>query len=435
MTKRATISWPIALGLLIAVIACFAPALGNGFVDWDDDLNLTDNARYRGLALAQLRWMFTTTLGGHYQPLTWLSFAVDHALWGMQPGGYHLTSLVLHAANALVLYLVLQRLLLPLGARSESRAARRGDRGNALLRDPSAARRVGGVGLGAPRRAVGTVLAPGAARLPAGGRRRPATARDGCSARRSRRGTLAAGEGVGHHVPARVADPRRLPAPPSRPREARDVLLEKLPFAVRRRLAAVAAFLAQRSVPEMRTLADHGIAARLAQAAYGLCFYLVETSCRSGCIRRISWRSNLDPTAAPLRLIATCWSRRRSWRSSRSGAAPWPWLAATWAAYVVIVSPVLGLRRPVRSWSPTATPTSPACRGRRCWPRASPARRRRVAAPARSAVRGGRRARAAGAPDVSTDAGLARLDHALEPRAPSRPRRTTSPSRTAAGLG
>ena len=78
--------------------------------------------------------------------------------------------------------------------------------------------------------------------------------------------------------PARPPDPRRLSAPPPAARPARRVLREKLPFAAlagaRRRSSPSRA---QRGVPEMRTLAEHGLAARLAQAAYGLCFYLVAT--------------------------------------------------------------------------------------------------------------------------------------------------------------
>src|SRR5262245_3730623 len=55
--------------------------------------------------------MFTTTLMGHYVPLTWLSFAVNFMLGGMDPLGYHLGNLLLHAANAGVFYLVARRLL------------------------------------------------------------------------------------------------------------------------------------------------------------------------------------------------------------------------------------------------------------------------------------------------------------------------------------
>jgi tetratricopeptide (TPR) repeat protein len=55
--------------------------------------------------------MFTTLLLGHYVPVTWLTLGLDHVVWGMNPLGYHLTSLVIHAANAVLVYLVALRLL------------------------------------------------------------------------------------------------------------------------------------------------------------------------------------------------------------------------------------------------------------------------------------------------------------------------------------
>jgi len=55
--------------------------------------------------------MFSNSLGGHYIPVTWLSFALDYVLWGMRPAGYHATSVVLHTANAILFYFVARRLL------------------------------------------------------------------------------------------------------------------------------------------------------------------------------------------------------------------------------------------------------------------------------------------------------------------------------------
>src|SRR5689334_11377417 len=82
-----------ASGLLIVLVfACFAPALSAGFVSWDDTDNLVNNTHWRGLAPAQLGWMFTAFHLGHYQPLTWLSYAVDHSVWEMEPAGYHFTN-------------------------------------------------------------------------------------------------------------------------------------------------------------------------------------------------------------------------------------------------------------------------------------------------------------------------------------------------------
>src|SRR3990172_7694442 len=109
-------AWLWAVCVAVAVVATFLPAVGNDFVAWDDDLNITENPFFRGLGPAELRWMFTTTLGGHYQPLSWLTLGLDYALWGMNPRGYHLTSVFLHGGNAVwvyVLALVLLRRALP----------------------------------------------------------------------------------------------------------------------------------------------------------------------------------------------------------------------------------------------------------------------------------------------------------------------------------
>jgi protein O-mannosyl-transferase len=95
---------------LVTLIA-FLPGLENGFVAWDDDKLLVENVSYRGLGWDQLRWMFTTLYMGHYQPLTWLSFSLDYLLWGSEPFGYHLTNLIIHAANAVFFYFVGRRLL------------------------------------------------------------------------------------------------------------------------------------------------------------------------------------------------------------------------------------------------------------------------------------------------------------------------------------
>ena len=92
-------------------VVAFLPALSNDFVNWDDDRNLIDNPFYRGLGWTQLSWMFSTFHEGHYQPLSWLTFAIDYLIWGMNPVGYHLTNLVLHGANAVFFYFLARRLL------------------------------------------------------------------------------------------------------------------------------------------------------------------------------------------------------------------------------------------------------------------------------------------------------------------------------------
>ena len=94
-----------------ATLAAFLPALENGFVNWDDDVNFLNNPEYRGLGWNQLVWMFTTFHMSLYRPVTWVTFGMDYLLWGMEPFGYHLTSLVIHVANAVVFYRIARRLI------------------------------------------------------------------------------------------------------------------------------------------------------------------------------------------------------------------------------------------------------------------------------------------------------------------------------------
>jgi len=108
----------------LATAVVFWPALSNGFVNWDDKLFIVDNPGFKGLSLSHLRWMFTTLLAGPYQPLSWLTLAVDYEIGGLNPYGYHLTNLLLHAANAAVFCAVAGRLIDAgvKGARKEAKA-------------------------------------------------------------------------------------------------------------------------------------------------------------------------------------------------------------------------------------------------------------------------------------------------------------------------
>jgi hypothetical protein len=103
----------LVLPLLIFTVAfvAFLPGLSGQFLDWDDNSNFLQNPNFRGLGWSNLRWMFTTTLMGHWIPLTWLTLGANYVLGGMAPWGYHLGNLLLHAANAVVFYAVAGRLL------------------------------------------------------------------------------------------------------------------------------------------------------------------------------------------------------------------------------------------------------------------------------------------------------------------------------------
>jgi tetratricopeptide (TPR) repeat protein len=104
-------AWGAALLVSALAILPFLPTLGGQFLNWDDGINFVTNRGFRGLGWVELRWMATTTLLGHWVPLTWLSLGVNYALGGLDPWGYHLGNLLLHAVNAAVVYVIAKRLL------------------------------------------------------------------------------------------------------------------------------------------------------------------------------------------------------------------------------------------------------------------------------------------------------------------------------------
>src|SRR5258708_32371692 len=78
----------------------FLPALANDFVNWDDERNFLLNPNYRGLGRTEIEWMWTSHLLGRYVPVTWLTPGLDYPLWGLNPLGYHLTSVLFLAVKA-----------------------------------------------------------------------------------------------------------------------------------------------------------------------------------------------------------------------------------------------------------------------------------------------------------------------------------------------
>ncbi|MEW6378199.1 MAG: tetratricopeptide repeat protein [bacterium] len=98
----------ISLLLVLATYLAFAQVLGCGFVNFDDDQFVTANHHVRaGLTFQGIKWAFTTRHGGNCNPLAWLSHMMDCQLYGLNPGGHHLTSLLLHLLNTLLLFWVL----------------------------------------------------------------------------------------------------------------------------------------------------------------------------------------------------------------------------------------------------------------------------------------------------------------------------------------
>ncbi len=96
--------------LFAFVLGVFLPAIENDFIGYDDPDYLVSNAPVTGgLSWENLKWAFSSAEAANWHPLTWLSHQVDCELFGLRPWGHHLSSILLHSANALLLFLFLVR--------------------------------------------------------------------------------------------------------------------------------------------------------------------------------------------------------------------------------------------------------------------------------------------------------------------------------------
>ena len=95
----------VGLGLFLVVAGVFLPTVRNDFITYDDPAYVTQNPHVTGgLTLENVRWAFTSTQASNWHPLTWLSHMADCQVYGLAPWGHHLTSVLLHALNALLLF-------------------------------------------------------------------------------------------------------------------------------------------------------------------------------------------------------------------------------------------------------------------------------------------------------------------------------------------
>ena len=337
------------MGALIA----FIPALNNDFVRWDDYGLLLTIEGWRGLGLEQLAWMFTTNHFGHYQPITWLTYGVDYVIWGigddglLNPTGFHLTNNLFHAANTLLVYFVslilLRRAfegratsLLHLGAllatllfalhplRVESVAwvTERRDLVSAFFllltvltylkaAAPGQTRRWVWLGVALGIYLISMVSKVGGAPLP---------------------------------VVLLVLDwyPLRRLGPTPRHWFNRDglvVAMEKIPFLIIAVGLSIVTIVRQTG-EWLYTLEHHGLAARTAQACYGLVFYVVKTLVPTNLLPLYELHTPLDLRGARFILAAAV--------VLLAAIAAWMWrkrcpgLIAAALCYALMLGPVLG---------------------------------------------------------------------------------------------
>ena len=102
-----------ATAFLIALITLlvYLSALQNGFVSWDDDVYVYENLNIRTIDCNLFKWVFSIKANPTWHPLTLLSLALDYSFWELNPLGYHLTNIVLHAVNTFLVFTLAYRLI------------------------------------------------------------------------------------------------------------------------------------------------------------------------------------------------------------------------------------------------------------------------------------------------------------------------------------
>ena len=97
--------------LVLAVAIVFGQTVSHAFINYDDQEYLCENPHVQaGITVRSVGWAFTAMHASNWHPLTWISHMLDCQLYGLWAGGHHLTNVLLHAANAVLLLLVLRRM-------------------------------------------------------------------------------------------------------------------------------------------------------------------------------------------------------------------------------------------------------------------------------------------------------------------------------------
>jgi tetratricopeptide (TPR) repeat protein len=102
----------MAVIICLATAAVYFPSLENGFVSWDDDHYVYENPYLEATGTDYIAWSFSTFRLGNWHPMMWLSLGLDYAIWGLEPMGYHLTNILLHALDTFLVVLLAGILLI-----------------------------------------------------------------------------------------------------------------------------------------------------------------------------------------------------------------------------------------------------------------------------------------------------------------------------------
>jgi hypothetical protein len=109
--KRQNFKYHLAGSISLITFIIYLSSLHNDFVLWDDEYYVLQNAHIRSLDFTFFRWAFFDFYAANWHPVTWISHALDYAIWGLNPMGHHLTNNILHAFNTFVVVLLVVRLI------------------------------------------------------------------------------------------------------------------------------------------------------------------------------------------------------------------------------------------------------------------------------------------------------------------------------------
>jgi protein O-mannosyl-transferase len=352
--QRPTSEWLIPAIIVVATCGSLFPVVWNEFVEWDDYDNLVNNRHYRGLGGTQLRWMWTTFHMGPYQPLSWMTFGLDYLIWGMNPVGYHLTNVLVHAGNAILFYFICRHLLYVARSAAEPQESRqlRLSAAFAALFFAIHPLRVESVAWATERRDVlsgffflWTVYCY---------LRGNSNTQAGAPARRWITialfayvlSLLAKAMAITLPIVLLILDIYPLRRLPGNPRQwfapaARQVFKEKIPFILMALPFAVLALMGQQQASALKSLESYGVVSRLAQALYGASFYLWKTLVPVN----LSPLYEIPPDFSPLdpRIVAGGVATVIITVSLYLLKNRWPVGLACWIYSVVVVAPVLGI--------------------------------------------------------------------------------------------
>lgn len=336
----------MAIAVFCVTLAVFWPATHNEFVNWDDRAFIVHNEQFRGFGWSNLKWMFTRIPIGLYQPLAWLSLAVDFELWGMNPGGYHLSSILLHCLNAALFFLLARRLLaLGLG-RGRAQEVDMGALVAALFFSLHPLRVESAVWISERRDVLsGTfylltllLYLRAAERSARGAYPASLAAFSACLLSKGTAITLPICLSLLDFYPLRRLSPH--------PREwivpnNRRVWLEKIPYWLAAIPIAVIGAKGQLLLQSRGGIAVNPPLPRLALALSRVFFYLGKTAWPARLSPVYDMPFNFNPFAPKYALSAAalCGITAVLWRQR----ARWPWALAAWACYLVVLLPLSGL--------------------------------------------------------------------------------------------